>query len=389
MEELQKVCYEMRKNNIDIALLTSPCNILYLTGLEMPYYKTFMESIARDTPMAILLIDANNVTKKLIVSDFYNLKVKRSITDVDVDFFSSYDAFIERDPVQGLTRAVEEALSLEISSNAKVVIGIEEQTCPFVLTELIKHSFKNIKIKDVFSCLYISRRIKTPREIDLIKRAALLSDECQNTLLDIANETNPPEMTELDVWFRVQERIFKMEDSVIPFVGELVTGPRTGLNDYPLGPKNRIIEKGDSGIMDICPRYSGYWADCSNAVVFYDEPNAEQRRYFKAVRDAFEAAVDALLPGNRCCDVERAARKAFEANGFGAISYIGHGIGVEVNELPRITCYDNTIIEPNMVFCLEPQQYTGPSGKTGVRIEKMVLVTESGPEIINRFNWGM
>jgi Xaa-Pro dipeptidase len=141
--------------------------------------------------------------------------------------------------------------------------------------------------------------------------------------------------------------------------------------------------------MDISVRVDGYWADCANVVVFGGEPNKEQRRYFKAAKDAFEAAVDEMRPGVRCCDVEASVRRAFERNGFSVTHYSGHQIGATVNENPRIVPFDTSIVEAGMVFCFEPGVYAGRGGSTGARLERVVLVTDSGAEVLNQFPWGI
>ena len=69
--------------------------------------------------------------------------------------------------------------------------------------------------------------------------------------------------------------------------------------------------------------------------------------------------------------------------------YAGHQIGVTVNENPRLVPYDRTPIAAGMVFSVEPGAYQGPGGTFGARSEKMVLVTEDGPEILSRFRWGI
>jgi Xaa-Pro aminopeptidase len=62
---------------------------------------------------------------------------------------------------------------------------------------------------------------------------------------------------------------------------------------------------------------------------------------------------------------------------------------VTVNELPRLVPYDETPIRPGMVFSVEPGAYQGPDGTFGARSEKMVLVTDSGPDILSTFSWGI
>jgi Xaa-Pro dipeptidase len=68
---------------------------------------------------------------------------------------------------------------------------------------------------------------------------------------------------------------------------------------------------------------------------------------------------------------------------------MGHQLGVTVNELPRLLQYDHTTIQPGMVFAAEPGAYEGVGGQAGVRFEKIMLVTSSGPEILTQFGWGI
>jgi Xaa-Pro aminopeptidase len=150
-----------------------------------------------------------------------------------------------------------------------------------------------------------------------------------------------------------------------------------------------VTQPGDAALMDISQRIDGYWSDCTNThVVGGVAPTAEQRRYARAAQDACEAAMNALRPGARASDAWAAAERAFQSHGLQPAHYAGHQIGVTVNELPRLVPYDATLIEPGMVFSVEPGVYQGPAGSFGARAEKMVLVTSSGPEILSQFEWG-
>jgi Xaa-Pro aminopeptidase len=142
--------------------------------------------------------------------------------------------------------------------------------------------------------------------------------------------------------------------------------------------------------MDLSGRLNGYWFDCTNThVIGGVAPTEEQRRYAKASQAACEAGMAALKPGNRASDASRAAAAAFASFGLPNAHYTGHQIGVTVNELPRLVPYDDSIIEPGMVFSVEPGAYQGPGGSFGSRSEKMVLVREDGPEILSQFDWGI
>lgn len=99
--------------------------------------------------------------------------------------------------------------------------------------------------------------------------------------------------------------------------------------------------------------------------------------------------MDALRPGAEAASAAEAAEAAFAKFGLAMAHYAGHQIGVTVNELPRLVPYDHTVIEPGMVFSVEPGAYQGPGGSFGTRSEKIVCVTPSGPEVLSTFAWGI
>jgi Xaa-Pro aminopeptidase len=141
--------------------------------------------------------------------------------------------------------------------------------------------------------------------------------------------------------------------------------------------------------MDLSVRYRGYWADCCNTLVAATEPSPAQLAYYRAARDAFDAAVEELRPGRRACDAHAAATRALRRHGFTPAHYTGHQLGAAVNEDPRLVAYDETPIEAGMVFAVEPGVYGGLEAATGARAEKVVLVGDSGPEVLSSFRWGM
>ena len=175
----------------------------------------------------------------------------------------------------------------------------------------------------------------------------------------------------------------------IPVSGELVTGPRTTTVNYPGGPLDRVTEPGDGALMDISQRVDGYWSDCTNTHVIGQEATAHQIKYARASQAAFAAAAENLRPGKLASEVWAAANAAYAQHGLAMPHYMGHQIGATVNELPRLVPYDHTPIQANMVFAVEPGAYEGPGGAFGARSEKMVWVTETGPEILSQFEWGI
>src|SRR4029450_4238492 len=99
--------------------------------------------------------------------------------------------------------------------------------------------------------------------------------------------------------------------------------------------------------------------------------------------------VDQLRPGRLARDAWTAAVGALAEHGFQPSHYAGHQLGATVNEDPRLVAYDETTIQANMVFAVEPGVYAGPEGTPGAPAGRDVPVTADGPEILPRFRWGM
>jgi len=386
MEELKKACAALKDRNIDFALLSSHENITYVSGYDAPVQIGAANDFAGGFPLQLVLINVNEENGKLIVADMNSKLAINQSKLGDPIIFSIFGHFSPIDADLNYKNCIK---SVMINSGLKYghpTLGVEFETLPSILLNLFLDEFKNVNIVSAQSALENARRIKTSGEIKLLRRTAYIADVAQQVLLDFANNFN--NNSEFEIWVKVQQKIMEEVSNVVPIVGELVTGSRTSIV-APGGPIKRKVEIGDMGIMDISIRVDGYWSDCTNVVVFGSEPNKEQKKYFKASKDGFEAAVEMLRPGVRCCDVEAAIRNAFERNGFKITHYSGHQIGTTVNEKPRIVPYDKSIVESGMVFCFEPGVYSGPSGCIGARLEKMVLVTDSGAEILNKFPWGI
>jgi Xaa-Pro aminopeptidase len=388
-EQFRKACLSLKNAGLDFALLSSHENITYVSGFDEPVPIGSPRDFSGGFPLAIAIVNVREESGVLLVADTYGgLASAQSRLGKPVTF-PIFDSFSVVDPGRSFVDALKGGLrtaGLAESSRAKV--GIESMTLPALAAGLFTGFFTKAAVTDCGSSLEKARMTKTAHEIQLLRNAAHVADAGQAALVKAARGFAAA--TEFEIWSTVCTAVMEAaaKPFPVPIVGELVTGPRTNEVHYPGGPRPRRIERGDPGILDISVRVDGYWSDCCNVVVFGQEPSPEQRRYFKASKDGFEAAVGSLKPGARACDIDAAIRAAFKGNGFGVTHYGGHQIGATVNENPRIVAYDTTPVEPGMVFCFEPGVYAGAEGVTGARLERMVVVSESGNEILNEFPWG-
>jgi Xaa-Pro aminopeptidase len=111
-------------------------------------------------------------------------------------------------------------------------------------------------------------------------------------------------------------------------------------------------------------------------------PQPKARRVYDAVREAQQAAVEAVKPGVTAGQVDRAGRNILKTHSLGQFftHSIGHGLGLEIHEAPRIAAGQKKELKAGMVITIEPAAYL--PGKWGVRIEDTVVVTESGCGIL-------
>ncbi len=225
--------------------------------------------------------------------------------------------------------------------------------------------------------MYI-RAHKEPGELASIRAAVALSERALARLL-----------TELRVGQRESEIAARLtvllgdEGSESHAFTPLVqSGPNSAL---PHGnPSARPLEPGEPLLIDYGGRKHGYPADITRTL-FIGKPVPELAHIFEVVSEANRAAVSAVGPGVPMEEIDRAARRVIQAAGYGErfIHRTGHGLGLEVHEsVPQLAEGVKTLLEPGMVMTIEPGIYL--PGLGGVRLEDVVVVTETGREVLTK-----
>src|SRR5690606_7307740 len=107
---------------------------------------------------------------------------------------------------------------------------------------------------------------------------------------------------------------------------------------------------------------------------------------YDIVLEANLKAIDCIKPGIKACEIDKVAREVITKRGYGDyfIHRTGHGVGIEIHEMPYISSNSEVILEAGMIFSIEPGIYLPNVG--GVRIEDLVLVTKNGCEILNNYS---
>ncbi len=225
------------------------------------------------------------------------------------------------------------------------------------------------------SIVELLRSVKDGNELALMAEAALTGCKLFEHVLGLMR----PGIAEVEVAAELEYQARKLGAEGMSFETIVVAGSRSAMphgraTSAPL-PRRGFVTM-DFGII-----HKGYCSDMTRTV-FLGKPKSEERKVYEAVLEAQENAVHAVAPGARCAEVDEAARSVLRREGLAEFftHSTGHGVGLEIHELPRVGAGQTTRLEPGMVITIEPGIYL--AGKFGIRIEDMVAVTGSGGQVL-------
>ncbi len=220
------------------------------------------------------------------------------------------------------------------------------------------------------------RRRKSAEEIELLRAAAVAADE----VMDAITAEQLSGRTEADVAAEVRRRLVEAGHEGADWA-IVASGPNAASPHHE--PGERVIQAGDSIVLDIGGSRAGYASDTTRTA-FVGEPPAEFAALFAVLREAQAAACDAIRPGIPARDLDRVAREIITAAGYGPMftHRLGHGIGLETHEEPYLVESNADRLQVGDVFSIEPGIYVG--GRWGARIEDIAICTDSGGERLNQ-----
>jgi Xaa-Pro aminopeptidase len=264
-------------------------------------------------------------------------------------------------------------------------LGIEahQMTCA-IYRDLKKRLPSFTKVKLTQNLIEKIREIKTGKEIEKIRCAI----ECSQKAFLGAKKLIKPGISEetiaTEMW-----RIMCKNGSPGPSFPTIVAADKRASLPHARATDNKIKKPGLVQF-DWGSCFNQYVSDTSR-MVFLDKPSAFWKNIYDIVHEAQERALACVKPGAPLIEIDKAARQYIISKGYGENfgHGLGHGVGRNVHELPGIPNFtkaqnkkNKAVLKPGMVFTIEPGIYI--EGKGGVRIEDMVLVTETGYEIMTK-----
>lgn len=220
------------------------------------------------------------------------------------------------------------------------------------------------------------RMAKDAREVELIRAAAELADSAMAEVLaqGLAGRTEHEVALALEDAMRHGGADGPSFPSIVAF------GPHGALPHAQ--PREVSIGADQLVVLDWGAALGGYCSDCTRTVATGENVGEEAREVYELVRGAQEAALASVEPGRAGREVDGVARDLIAAGGHGeAFGHpLGHGVGVEVHEAPRLGQQNAEELFPGNVVTVEPGVYL--PGRFGVRIEDLVVVTDAGHEVL-------
>lgn len=261
-----------------------------------------------------------------------------------------------------------------LSDHDVVALGMEAQIVTHAEWSGLAEAASGVELHAMDEEIAALRLRKAPDEVDAIGRACALTDACLAHLVEWIR----PGMTELEVAWEL-EAYFRTHGAEGQAFGSIVlAGARASM---PHGvPSEARVESGNVLLIDFGCAIDGYRSDMTRTLFVGEVPGRIGLAH-DAVREAQQAAFDALEIGVNGQEVDAVARNVIADAGFEPYGHgLGHGIGLETHEAPSLRQSRPYTLEAGMVFSVEPGIYL--PGETGIRIEDIVVLEESGPRLL-------
>jgi Xaa-Pro aminopeptidase len=221
------------------------------------------------------------------------------------------------------------------------------------------------------------RAVKDEAELDAIRRAARVTDAAYERLA----QEELVGRTEAEVAWWMEQTLHDEGAEALAFPVIVGGGPNAALPHHH--PGRRKIEAGETVIVDAGAQVGGYCADCTRTFATGPLPDGLRRAY-ALCRAAQESALWAVRAGATGDEIDAIARAKIEESGLAPVLHgLGHGVGLEVHEQPVLRPGAEEPLVARNVVTVEPGVYL--AGEGGVRIEDLVVVGESGPELLSSF----
>lgn len=339
------------KNIFEVLKLSSETAVLICSPYNMQYFSGFSGG------EGYVLITKDN--KYLLVDSRYTGIAKEE----------AYEPFLIFE--FGLNYPLSEMIKNILLENQIKNLAFEDDFISVKNFNMFRNLTRNVEFCPMSDDINKMRMIKSDKEIDLIAKAEQIGVDAFKHILSYIK----PGVSEKDIASELEFFMKKNGAEKTSFDTIVLSGERTAL---PHGmPNDKVIKNGDFLLMDYGCVYNGYCSDMTRTIMI-GKADKKQKEIYNTVLNAQMAGLNVIKAGIIGAAADKIARDVIAESGYGEYfgHSLGHGVGLQIHELPNLSPKSDIILEENMIVSCEPGIYI--YGYGGVRIEDLVCVKNDG-----------